>query len=359
MRALYLLLVILSGLNHHNLETSLIKFWVPCPQLFSYFFSQVFLNIPFFLTGTMAKRKSVHKVDNLKNSPFKTLLVIGKTGTGKSALCNKIAGLHFDTNEFPVSADPTSCTQNTVLANVNFNGDQERPISLIDTMGFDDPDSDTDITIIAELVTTLKNNCSNVNLFGIAVNGQSPRLDGSLVAMIKIFEEMFGDDFWRQCVIIFTRMPMNEKEKERRLKASRKSDNDFARDYVCEVTNKFPRASQSLRHVFMDVAFDEKDASETGAFREAMEEVYEMIDKAPNLPTSSVKENVHTENYKLKEKLSVSEKRYNELAQEKQRQKGTQNYWKTMIFTGLGSLAGSYPGGVAGAAVGYVLDNLF
>ena len=226
-------------------------------------------------------------------------------------------------------------------------------------MGFDDPDSDTDITIIAELVTTLKNNCSNVNLFGIAVNGQSPRLDGSLVAMIKIFEEMFGDDFWRQCVIIFTRMPMNEKEKERRLKASRKSDNDFARDYVREVTNKFPRASQSLRHVFMDVAFDEKDASETGAFREAMEEVYEMIDKAPNLPTSSVKENVHTENYKLKEKLSVSEKRYNELAQEKQRQKGTQNYWKTMIFTGLGSLAGSYPGGVAGAAVGYVLDNLF
>ena len=47
---------------------------------------------------------------------------------------------------------------------------------------FDDPDSDTDIKIIAKLVTTLKNNC---NLFGSAVNGQSPRLDGSLVAMIR------------------------------------------------------------------------------------------------------------------------------------------------------------------------------
>ena len=65
--------------------------------------------------------------------------------------------------------------------------------SLIDTMSFDDPDRDTDLKIISELVTTLKNNCSHacevhiVNLFGIALNGQAPRLDGSVVVMIKIF----------------------------------------------------------------------------------------------------------------------------------------------------------------------------
>merc|ERR1712226_553112 len=142
-------------------------------------------------------------------------------GTGKSALCNKIAGLDFDSDEFPVCADPSSCTHNTVLANVNFDGNQERVISLIDTMGFDDPDRDTDFKIITELVTTLKNNCSNVNLFGIAVNGQSPRLDGSLVAMIKIFEEMFPEAFWKQCVLIFTRRPMSERETERRMMTSK------------------------------------------------------------------------------------------------------------------------------------------
>ena len=61
-------------------------------------------------------------------------------------------------------------------------------VSLIDTIGFDDPNNDTDVVIIAELVDKLMNNCDKVNLFAIAVNGQNPRLDGSLVAMIKIFQ---------------------------------------------------------------------------------------------------------------------------------------------------------------------------
>lgn len=340
----------------------------------------MFPNIPFFSTGTNAKSNYLEEVNSLKDFPTKTLLIIGKIGTGKSALCNKIAGLNFDTDAFPVSAEPTSCTQNTVLANVNFNGDQERLMSLIDTMGFDDPDSDTDIKIITELVTTLKNNCSNVNLFGIAVNGQAPRLDGSLVAMIKIFEEMFGKAFWNQCVLIFTRMIMSKKEKERRLRAQGKSDDEFARDYTHEVMKKFPNANQGLKHLFIDLAYDEKDSSETTAFKEAMEKLYKMVDKAPKLPTSSVNENVHTDHYKLKQELKETETKleetkkmqerdqrrfqeaYGRLAEEKERQPGAwKNYWKTAA---LGTLAGAgYSGGSLGAAVGgamgYAVDFLF
>ena len=67
------------------------------------------------------------------------------------------------------------------------------PVFLNDTMGFDNSDRDTDLKIISELVTTLKNNCSHacevhiVNLVGIVLNGQAARLDGSVVVMIKIF----------------------------------------------------------------------------------------------------------------------------------------------------------------------------
>ena len=67
-------------------------------------------------------------------------------------------------------------------------GNKERLVSLIDTIGFDDPDNDTDTKIIAELVDKLINNCDKIHLFVIAVNGQSPRMDGSLVAMLKIFK---------------------------------------------------------------------------------------------------------------------------------------------------------------------------
>ena len=69
--------------------------------------------------------------------------------------------------------------------------------SVIDTIGFDDPSNDTDANIISELVLRLKNSCDHVNLFIIAVNGQNPRLDSSLIGMIRIFEGMFGESFWR------------------------------------------------------------------------------------------------------------------------------------------------------------------
>ena len=189
---------------------------------------------------------------------------------------------------------------------------------------------------------------------------------------------MFGEAFWKQCVLIFTRMPMSEKEKERRMKAQRKSDEEFARDYVRQVEKKFPNANQGLKHLFIDVAYDEKDLIEITAFKEAMEELYVMVDKAPKLPTSSVNENVHTDHYKLKQELKVTEiklqetkelqergqrrlqEAYDRLADKKLGQ--PRDYWRTTTLTGLGTLAGGSScgpvGGFVGGAVGYFVDSV-
>ena len=75
-----------------------------------------------------------------------------------------------------------------------------------------------------------------MNLFIIAVNGQHPRLDSSLIGMIRIFEGMFGESFWRsffhlllnvificihysQVVLVFTMLPMDEKSVKKRMRA--------------------------------------------------------------------------------------------------------------------------------------------
>ena len=76
-------------------------------------------------TETSDPRRNYFVVSSLKDVPVKTLLIIGKTGTGKSALCNRISGQKFDSDIFPVSGEATSCTQNTTLGLVNFNGDHE------------------------------------------------------------------------------------------------------------------------------------------------------------------------------------------------------------------------------------------
>jgi len=257
-------------------------------------------------------------VPNLKGNMMKKLLIIGKTGTGKSSLCNRIAGYPANADIFPVSSEATSCTQSTQFGTIKFDGNAERIMSLIDTIGFDDPNNDTDVKIIAELVDKLKNSCDYVNLFAIAVNGQAPRLDGSLVAMIKIFEEMFGEQFWNQCVLLFTRVRMDKKEKRMRLKNTGKSDDDIARDYLKVVESKF-RKGGCLNYLFLDACYDEEDEEEIAAFKETMDNLYIMVEEAPKLPTSQVNEKVESENGKLKRQLAERERdkeEFNKIIQE-------------------------------------------
>ena len=71
----------------------------------------------------------------------------------------------------------------------------------------------------------------------------------------------------------------------------------------------FPNSAGGLRYLFLDACYDEELLEEVAHFERSMEELYEMLDAAPDLATSRVNENVQTENAKLKQAMDEEKKK--------------------------------------------------
>ena len=205
---------------------------------------------------------SAYLVDDVRMNGRKKLLVIGKAGTGKSSLCNVLTGVAHNSSVFPVYSGAESCTRKTEMANVFYNGEGEKPVTLIDTEGFDATDDlENDARIIGELIATLQNKCDYVNVFCIAINANNRRLDGALVGMMNIFEQMFGPDFWEQVVIVFTQFEMYQKAIRRRQKNNEnQTDQELADGYIKTLRSKFKSAGKP-RCLFINSQRDDGDNS--------------------------------------------------------------------------------------------------
>ena len=139
-----------------------------------------------------------------KEKERKVVLFIGKTGVGKSALCNAIIG----SKEFSVSAGTESCTQEVRVKEDFFMGEQTKPITIIDTVGFDDASKESDDTETTALTRKLKRDFSHINLFVIVLDGNNPRIDKSQKDMLRLFAAVFGETFWKHVLVVFTKVSM-------------------------------------------------------------------------------------------------------------------------------------------------------
>ena len=121
---------------------------------------------------------------------------------------------------------------------------------------------------------------------------------------------MFGDVFWDHCVVIFTKISMDKKQRKMRKIASEgQTDDQRAMAYMDVVKEKFPEVkNRPLNYLFLDACFDEEDPEEEAFFKEALEKLYQMLDKQKGLPTSQVNQEVCTEHKKIKKELEAIQK---------------------------------------------------
>ena len=170
-------------------------------------------------------------------------------------------------------------------------------------MGFDSMDSN-DNEIMSDLVAKLQRHCDHINTFAIVVNGAAPRLDGSFESMLKIFENMFENSFWKNVVIIFTQVRMNKKDIQMRKEAA----DGIAKNYLLDLQKKFPEAPRNLKYVFIDAwALRRGELEEKDYFEAALQELWKFVDEACSVKTQNWTE-LELENKELKEKIKQATK---------------------------------------------------
>ena len=144
-----------------------------------------------------------------------------------------------------------------------------------------------------------------VNYILIALDGNNPRIDGSLLSMLKIFEAMFSTKIWQHVGIVFTKLCMDGKTTRRR----GNRDQENADMYVKEIMKMFPVSFEQglLNYFFLDSKYDHEDVEESKAFEKEVGTLWKFLSSKPALSTDEVTK-IRTQNEILTDKIAKLEK---------------------------------------------------
>ena len=138
----------------------------------------------------------------------KVVVLLGKTGVGKSSFINSIT----KKKECTIGNTSKSCTKNLKRVNRTFDGYN---YYFIDTPGLDDAsDEDKNIQKLGDLTKYPR-----ISVFLICLKYDDIRLSNSLKNSLIVFMDIFpSPDFWDHILIIYTWTTIRDKKLERHKK---------------------------------------------------------------------------------------------------------------------------------------------
>lgn len=130
------------------------------------------------------------------------VLVIGRTGTGKSSLCVKMAQ-ECGVKEWPFQVS------DGVFSSIHSHGPIELCLAgggkIIDTPGLLDSQGDKQDETNIQMIVQKARQLGQVNGFVLVLNEQDPRFDSGMASAVKLLVDSFGMDCLRNMCFLYTR----------------------------------------------------------------------------------------------------------------------------------------------------------
>jgi hypothetical protein len=167
------------------------------------------------------KEIPLEPLEQIDGERVPNIVIIGKTGAGKSYFCNGLMGYeHPDEGVFGTGDTDVSCTRkpaglhgkfyNNMLAGY---GIEEMPINLYDTPGFADSNK---CQIEANKKRIVEKFDKPIDVFGYLLDPVNPRIDANLQLIFENLNEWTMGNIWSNLVIIYGRADFSIEKREDR-----------------------------------------------------------------------------------------------------------------------------------------------